>query len=72
MATRRAWVIDEVVREYRGSFGQTSALESPYAVAGHFNALFVPTEVCALVDETPETMTAVQDRGQFHGGETSP
>src|SRR5215831_3925341 len=38
---------------------------------GHFDASLVATETGVLIDKTSETMAAVQDRGQFHGGETS-
>jgi hypothetical protein len=37
----------------------------------YFNTLLVGTETGVLIDKTSETMAAVQDRGQFHGGETS-
>ncbi|MBV8834511.1 MAG: hypothetical protein JO108_35385 [Acidobacteriaceae bacterium] len=37
----------------------------------HFDALLVGTETGVLIDKTSETMAAVQDRGQFHDGETS-
>jgi hypothetical protein len=37
----------------------------------HFDALLVGTETGALIDKTFEMMAAVQDRGQFHGDETS-
>src|SRR6516164_5680284 len=37
----------------------------------HFDALLVGTETGVLIDKTSEMMAAVQDRGQFHGGETS-
>lgn len=39
-------------------------LARPY---GHFDALFAGTEVSVLVDKTPETMAAIQNRDQFHG-----
>src|SRR5262244_233036 len=32
----------------------------------HFDALLVGTETGVLIDKTSKTMTAVQDRGQFH------
>ena len=38
---------------------------------GHLDALLVGTEVSLLVDKTPETMAAVQDRDQFHGEDGS-
>jgi hypothetical protein len=34
---------------------------------GYFDALLVATEVGVLVDKTPETIAAVQNRDQFHG-----
>jgi hypothetical protein len=37
----------------------------------YFDAPLVGTETGVLIDKTSETMAAVQDRGQFHGGETS-
>src|SRR5215472_7878072 len=37
----------------------------------HFDAPLVATETGVLIDKTSETMATVQDRGQFHGGETS-
>jgi hypothetical protein len=37
----------------------------------YFDALLVGTETGVLIDKTSETMAAVQDRGQFRGGETS-
>ena len=37
----------------------------------HFDVLLVGTQTGVLIDRTSETMAAVQDRGQFHGGETS-
>ena len=38
---------------------------------GHLDALLVGTEVGLLVDKTPVTMAAVQDRDQFHGADES-
>jgi hypothetical protein len=46
--------------------GRTSARSQD-----HFDALLIGTETGVLIDKTSETMAAVQDRGQFHGGETS-
>src|SRR5215472_9645029 len=37
----------------------------------HFDALLIGAETGGLIDKTSETMAAVQDRGQLHGGETS-
>jgi len=37
----------------------------------HFDAPLVGTETGVLIDKTSEVMAAVQDRGQFHGGESS-
>jgi hypothetical protein len=37
----------------------------------HFDAPLIGTETGVLIDKTSETMAAVQDGGQFHGGETS-
>src|ERR1041385_7385748 len=37
----------------------------------HFDALLVGTEVGLLVDKASETMAAVENREQFHGGEAS-
>jgi hypothetical protein len=37
----------------------------------YFDALLVGTETGVLINKTSETMAAIQDRGQFHGGETS-
>jgi len=34
---------------------------------GYFDALLVRTEMSVLVDKTPETIAAVQNRDQFHG-----
>jgi len=36
-----------------------------------FDALPVGTETGVLIDKTAEMVAAVQDRSQFHGGETS-
>jgi hypothetical protein len=36
---------------------------------GHFDTLLVGTEVGMLVNKTSETMTAVENRDQFHGAE---
>ena len=38
---------------------------------GHFDAVLVVTEAGVLVNETPETVAAVQNRDQFHGTEAS-
>jgi len=50
----------------RADWGRTFARSQD-----HFDALLVGTEAGVLLDKTSETMAAVQDRGQFHGGETS-
>jgi hypothetical protein len=50
----------------RADCGRTFARSQDY-----FDALLAGTETGVLIDKTSETMAAVQDRGQFHGGETS-
>src|SRR5881392_3680304 len=41
---------------------------TPARSYGRFDAPFVGAEVGVLVHKTPETMAAVKNRDQFHGG----